>query len=53
MTPRGDFYRHETKKPKKAAKKVATLPTEFVPPPEVAVVPKGKKARPPEEEEEA
>lgn len=52
MTPRGDFVKHETKKPKKAAKKVAAL-TEFIPPPEVEVLPKGKKARPPEEQEEA
>ncbi|MBI2918995.1 MAG: hypothetical protein HYY01_13530 [Chloroflexi bacterium] len=49
MTPRGDFSRHEPKKTKKTLKKVAA-PTEFMPPPEVQVVPKGKKARPPEEE---
>ncbi|GEM_PF-7031031 len=54
MTPRGDFIRHEAKKPKKTAKKAATTPpTEFMPPPEPEVVPKGKKAHPGEEEEGA
>lgn len=52
MTPRGEFRHHEPKKSKKTVKKAATLPTEFVSPPQVEVVPKGKKARRGEEGEE-
>ena len=48
-----DFVRREKKKPKKDAKKPPIISSTFeVPRPEVEVIPKGKKAKGIEEEEE-
>jgi hypothetical protein len=50
MAPgRGDYQRHEVKKTKKDVKKAPAVPSIAAPPPEPAVIPKGKAAKKREE----
>lgn len=46
---KGDYRRHETKKPKKGKEKVVTPEAIVVRPPEPQIIPKGKAAKPKEE----